>query len=180
MKRIGELFVGWGPLLVSGAVLAVFLVTVIGRLGKEPDGAAAGAFAVITAGAVFARIFEGVKSIRAKSQGLFIIGKCHSAPSAQNLKSLGLGSSMKKGMQARTLDPSATLRVKMKRPWAKSFVIRLNVMAAAWSGYSTAVTWLLSEAAQAVSILYWVIVLSATVAGLFASFAVFSISTDDD
>ena len=127
MKRIGELFVGWGPLLVSGAVLAVFLVTVIGRLGKEPDGAAAGAFAVITAGAVFARIFEGVKSIR-----------------------------------------------------AKNFVIRLNVMAAAWSGYSTAVTWLLSEAAQAVSILYWVIVLSATVAGLFASFAVFSISTDDD
>ena len=24
---------------------------------------------------------------------------------------------MKKGMQAMTLDPSATLRVKMKRPW---------------------------------------------------------------
>ena len=26
---------------------------------------------------------------------------------------------MKKGMQARTLDPSATLRVKMKRPWGQ-------------------------------------------------------------
>ena len=180
MKRIGELFVGWGPLLVSGAVLAVFLVTVIGRLGKEPDGAAAGAFAVITAGAVFARIFEGVKSIRAKSQGLFIIGKCHSGLGSESkITRHGLGSSMKKGMQARTLDPSATLRVKMKRPWAKSFVIRLNVMPLRGQAILQPLP-VLSEAAQAVSILYWVIVLSATVAGLFASFAVFSISTDDD
>ena len=67
MRRLGEFFVGWGPLLVSLIVAAGYLSTVTVGTGAEPDGAQAAAYALVTATAVFARILEGGSRIKWKA-----------------------------------------------------------------------------------------------------------------
>lgn len=57
----------WGPLLVSLLVAAVYVFTVTATISVEPDGAAAAAYALITATAVFARILEGGSRTRLKA-----------------------------------------------------------------------------------------------------------------
>ncbi len=63
-RKLAKLPATWGPLLVSLLVAGVYLSTVIANMDTEPDGAAAAAFALITATAVFARTLEGGSRIK--------------------------------------------------------------------------------------------------------------------